>query len=1025
MPRVCEVAFLKLPARVADHATHSHVVRMSDTMRKRGLLFVCLTMLSACTKKSSEERALPPQESLKRMQVQGDFHIELFAAEPVVMSPVDMAFDENGRIYVAEMLDYPNDPPPGKPARSRIRLLETDANGKISRSTIFADHLLAVSGLMPWKGGLIVTSAPDILFIKDTDGDGKADLRQVLYTGFPRVNQEARVTNPVLGVDNWIYCSNDGEDGRIISPQHSDMAPVLVRGTDFRFDPISGKAEAASGPAQFGSTLDEFGNRFITQNTIHIRHVVLPMQYLARTPLLQISAESQDISDHGRPSARMYPLTQPQEWRKERTQLRQQRYNENNMHVTERVGGWFTAASGGTRYDGNAWPTEYVGNVFTGDVSGNLIHRDVIFPDNATFRAHRAKDGVEFLASTDVWFRPCKFANAPDGDLYFTDIYRQVIETPESIPEEIRKKINFYNGDTLGRIYRIVPNHPLRRANLKPNLGSLSSRDLVKQLANTNGWNRWTAHRLLLERQDRSVAADLKTMAVSGPSPEARVHALWILKSYSTLEPPEIERALHDANGGVRQNALRLSEPFLSESKPLANAVLAAAGDSDAHVRFQAALTLGELKDPKSEAALVDLAHESASDKWFRSAILSSLSDSASSFYRDVLAKGESWTDPELLVQLSALIGARENSAELARWFSALPKLKHPEQELNGLAHGLQLAEARYLEVPGAEQALTHLIDSGSEMTRRAAWETSQYFALSTLLRRAMKEAADRNLPDGERVLAIHALRGGQFATIGPVLDQILQPDLPPGLEMAAIESLASFEDPAVSKIILKHWRLLSPQAHQVAMDAMVGHVNRVPTLLEAIAQGQIEAGAVDGADRSHLYENPDPALARKARTLLENSKTNREQVVAGYREALTLQGNTLHGKILFQANCARCHLPRVHADRVGPDLSGINNKTKEELLTDILNPSYAIEPNYVNYVLTTKRGFIYDGVIANETPNSITLRRGSQEGDQALLRKNVMEIRPSLISLMPEGFEEKLSRQDIADLIAYLRGGL
>src|SRR5581483_10795697 len=280
------------------------------------------------------------------------------------------------------------------------------------------------------------------------------------------------------------------------------------------------------------------------------------------------------------------------------------------------------------------------------------------------------------------------------------------------------------------------------------------------------------------------------------------------------------------------------------------------------------------------------------------SAILSSISDSASSFYQNVLARGESWTDPELLVQLSALIGARENTTELARWFAELPKLKHPEQELNGLAHGLKLAEARYLEVPGAEQALTRLIDSGSEITRRAAWEVSQYFELNTLLHRAMKEAADRNLPDGQRILAIHALRGGQFAVIGPVLDQILQPDLPPGLEVAAIESLASFDDPAVSKIILKHWRLLSPQAHQAAMDAMVGHVNRAPILLNAIAQGQVEGGAVDGADRSHLYENPDPAVARKAQTLLENNKTDREQVVAGYREALTLQGNTSHGKI-------------------------------------------------------------------------------------------------------------------------------
>ena len=191
---------------------------------------------------------MTPQDSLRAMHFSEDFHAELFAAEPDVMSPVEMAFDENGKVYVAEMFDYPDDPPAGKPARSRIRVLENlNGDGKTWRSSIFAENVLAVSGFMPWKGGLIVTSAPDILFLKDTNGDGKADLRQVLYTGFPKVNQEARITNPRLGVDNWIYCSNTGSDGRITSPSHPEMQPVLVRGTDFRFDPISGKAEAASG----------------------------------------------------------------------------------------------------------------------------------------------------------------------------------------------------------------------------------------------------------------------------------------------------------------------------------------------------------------------------------------------------------------------------------------------------------------------------------------------------------------------------------------------------------------------------------------------------------------------------------------------------------------------------------------------------------------------------------------------------------------------------------------------------------
>ncbi|HLJ12914.1 MAG TPA: PVC-type heme-binding CxxCH protein [Bryobacteraceae bacterium] len=992
----------------------------------RVALFVSLILLSACSK-NPEKHALKPEDSLKAIHLNGDFHAELFAEEPEVMSPVDTAFDENGKIYVAEMLDYPDDPPKGKPARSRIRLLEdTNGDGKIDRSTIFADNLLAVSGIMPWKGGLIVTSAPDILFLKDTHGNGKADVRKVLYTGFPKVNQEDRITNPTLNVDNWIYCSNMGNDGRITSPEHPEMPPVSVRGTDFRFDPITGKFEQASGPAQFGSTFDDFGNRYITQNTTHIRAVVMPIRYLVRAPLLEVTAMAQDISDHGRPSARMYPLTGPQQWRKERTKLRQQRYNENNLHITEQVGGWFTAASGGTIYSGDAFPKEYVGNVFTGDVSGNLVHRDIIFPDGPTFRAHRAHDNIEFLASTDVWFRPCKFANAPDGNLYITDIYRQVIETPESIPEEIRKKINFYNGDTLGRIYRIVPNHPARKGSLTTNLGALSSADLVKQLANPNGWNRWTAHRLLLERQDRSAIPDLKAMAANGASPEARSHALWLLQAYAVLEPAEIQQALKDSDWRIRENAVRLSEPFLNHSEPLAKLVLAAAADPDQHVQFQASLTLGNLKNAKTLATLAEIAHERSSDPWFRIAILSSVADSASPFYHMLLAKGETWSDPQLLVQLSSLIGAGRNTTELSQWFAALPKLSHQDKLLDGLARGLRLANARDVKAPGVEQVLTRLLEFGSEPVQHAAWEASRYFELDTLVHRASQDAVNPNLPQPKRILAIRALRGGHFGTVAPVLEKILQSHPTPDIEAAAVDSLSAFDEPAAGKVILENWRGYSPTAREHAVDALVAQQNRVPMLLKAIEDGQVEPSAVSGSARARLYDETDPAIVKKAHALLESSNSDRAKVVLAYRDVLNLQGNAARGKPLFEKTCGRCHLPRRQGGRVGPDLSGINNKTKEELLTSILNPSYAIEPRFVNYIITTKDGRMYDGVIANETPGSITLRGGSEDGsDETVLRRNIAEIRASTVSLMPENLEEKLSKQDIADIIAYLRGGL
>ncbi len=993
------------------------------------LLYAGIFTLS-CSHTHPDAPSLSPEASLKSIHVHGDFHVELFASEPLVYDPVEMAFDENGKIYVCEMLDYPDDPPPGQPARSRIVLLEdTDGDGKPDKRTVFADHLLEVSGILPWKGGLIVTSAPDILYLKDTDGDGKADMRQVLYTGFPKVNPEARVTNPRYGIDNWIYVANDGSDGRITSPQHRDRLPVLVRGADFRFQPELGLAEPASGPTQFGMSFDDWGNRFLSQNTIHIRHAVAPMQYLIRAPLLEIDEVSQDISDHGRGTARMFPLTQPQKWRRERTKLRQKRYDENQLNRTEQVAGWFTAASGGTVYTGDVFPKEYWGNVFTGDVSANLVHRDVLTPDGVSFIAHRAEQNSEFLASTDIWFRPCNFANAPDGNLYITDIYREFIETPESIPEEIKKKMNFWSGVDKGRIYRIVPNHPLRTRDLKPNLGKASTAELVAQLTNTNGWNRITAQRLLVERQDREAPPLLRELARTSDFPLARLHALWTLEGLSALDAQVVIAALKDPHPGVREHALRLAEEFATDPA-VATAALALKSDSEPRVLYQLSFTLGQLKDSRALLALTDLAREQAGDPWFRLAILSSLNDTASDFFHLYLSRNQFQLNPVFLNQLAALIGAKHDPNEIRRFLTVEEVLmpQHPHEGaagLFGLAKGLRLAGVHDLVVAGAEPKLADFLNQPSESLQAATWEIAEHLQLNGLVERASRDAVAAQLPLLNRAGAVRALRAGQLAAVRPVLEQILASNPPPELQTAVVACLASFNDPSIGLALLSNWKTYSPEARREAIGALLSQRQRVPLLLQAIEDHTVDIAAVDIAARSRLMDDSDPSIAQRARKLFQDTSSDRAKVVENYRDVVKMAGDEARGKKVFDTNCARCHMPRAQGGRVGPDLSGVNNKTKEELLTSILNPSYAIEPHYVHYVVTDKDGEIHDGVIANETPGAVTLRGGTENGDETILRTNIAEIRASSVSLMPEGLEQSMSRQDIADVIAYLRAGL
>ncbi len=996
-------------------------MRRTSSALKAVAALCCL--LAACGRQSSEPEPLSPGEAHRSFRLSEDFHVELFAAEPDVVDPVDIAFDENGRVYIAEMLDYPEDPPPGKPPRSRIKLLEdADGDGRFERRVIFAQKVLQVSGILPWAGGLIVTSAPDILFFKDTDGDGRADVREVWYTGFPKVNPEGRITNPRFGVDNWIYCANNGAPGRITAPGRPDIPPVIVGGADFRFHPLTRRAEAVSGPAQFGLTTDDFGNRFITHNTVHLRHVVLENRYLARAPLLAHPPVAQDISDHGRPAAPMFPLTQPQAWRLERTRIRQRRYQELGLNRVEHASGYFTAAAGSTLYTGDAWPEEYRGNIYTGDVSGNLIHRDILRPDGVTFSASRARSGVEFLASTDVWFRPCNFANAPDGNLYVADMYRLFIETPESIPEYLKKNMNFWAGDDRGRIWRIVANRPRRRGNLRPKLGAASVQELVRNLENSNGWHRETAQRLLVERQDRASVPLLAALARTSARPEARVRALWTLEGLGGMETSLVRAALRDPHPGVRENAVRLAEAFLRREPAIADALLSMTADPAPRVRLQVALTLGELRSAKALQALAELATREANDPWFRAAILSSAAHSAWEFLQVLLRHGRNWQNPEFVNGLGSLIGASRNAVEIAGFLRTVPSLQHPEDALKGLSRGLETAGTAALRAPAAVSHLRRLAVDRRPAVRQAAWEAARFFELGPMLPEARHLAFAQDQPLSLRAAAVRALGGVPYSSAAPLLDRILSQFPPVELQVAAVDALAALATPAAAQALVAHWKKLSPQARTRVIESLVRQRSGVRVLLDALEAGRIEAAAVDAAIRARLLEDPDPDNAARARRHFQHDAAARRRAVERYRDVLSLRGDAKRGRILFDEHCGRCHMHQGRGTSVGPDLSGVSNKTKDELLTSILDPSYAIEARYVNYIVTTKDGRIYDGILVRETAAAITLRSGSGEFDHTVPRDQIAEMRASAISLMPDDFDSYLSRQDLADILAFLR---
>ena len=369
--------------------------------------------------------------------------------------PVSVCYDADGRLYVVEMRGYPF--PEKTPTGNVTRLEDRDGDGQFETRTIFLDGLSWPTGIVLYDGGVFIAVAPEILYAKDTNGDGVADVKKVMFTGFGIDNVQGLLNGLLWGPDGWIYGVTSSNGGTIHNRSHPDAKPVSVRGRDFRFRPDGTAFEAISGGGQFGHAFDNWGHRFTCNNSNHVRQIVLPSHYLERNPALIPPPVVLDIAAEG-PAAPVFRISQPEPWRVVRTRQRaadpvlSRRLPPTELVVT----GFFTSATGITIYRGSSYPAEYRGNVFVGDVGGNLIHRKFLSGDGATWLATRADPGAEFIASTDNWFRPVNFANTPDGTLLVLDMYRETIEHPMSIPEPIKRHLDLTSGKDRGRLYDLV-----------------------------------------------------------------------------------------------------------------------------------------------------------------------------------------------------------------------------------------------------------------------------------------------------------------------------------------------------------------------------------------------------------------------------------------------------------------------------------------------------------------------------------------------------------------------------------------
>ena len=923
-------------------------------------------------KKSPADRGpLSPKAALKSIHVPEGYQVQLVAAEPLVQDPVAIDWAPDGKLWVAEMADYPSGVD-GKPG-GRVRFLEDlDGDGVYDKSTLFLEEVNFPAGIMSWRKGVLIAAAPDIIYAEDTDGDGRADFREVLFTGFKQGNQQLRVNGLRWGLDNWVHGANGSHHSsyasglKISSPRFKKT--VELGSLDFRIRPDEGLMEPLSGPSQFGRTRDDWGNWFGVQNSFPLWHYVLEHRYLSRNPDFAAPDPRRQLRPQ---NPRVYQATSPQK-----------RFHSFNQ------AGRFTSACSPMIYRDHVLFEDDKTHAFTCEPFHNLVQHMIVKKEGCSFTAERAEaeTALDFFASEDRWSRPVMARTGPDGALWVVDMYRYMIEHPDWLPEAGRSEMQPHErlGFQQGRIYRVVPKKRAPRP--IPRLDQATAEQLVKQLATSNGIVRDLAHRLLVEKKAVFVTDSLSEMAGDHNSPKARLHALCVLDGINRLTPKLLESALLDPHPKIRCHALRLAEARWESQPNLLTKAITLTSDQDAAVRLQAACSLGTSASPQAGRALAQLAVEDYDDPFIRAAVFSSAHLHFDHLAKAALKKGE-------LIKELLKLGGKQSSLEALVSLLATPgRDGFTPAKLKGLGLWLDLkpkASKRMSEV--IQEARRMIIDLDAPIDLRTA-------AAGLLGREPKHLISDQAL-----------------------LTKLLSPQTPGPLKLATIETLAREKSDDLPAILLQGWSGYLPKERTLILDTLLQRPQWTKDCLIALEKGEIAPGDLDASRRQLLLTHADLAIRKTAaRVLKTGTAFERLEQIKPFRSALKLKGNSGSGEKIFAKLCAVCHLPPGGLPMNGPDLRSITDRTKEGLFSSILSPNQSVDPSYTGYTVTLGNGTSLFGRVLSENANHLTLRL-LDGTDRQIPRKSLKEFKSTGRSLMPDGLEAAMTHQDLADLIHFL----
>lgn len=994
---------------------------------KKFFLFYALILIIACRQKQPASTGLSPQEAVRSFELAEGFQIELIASEPLVADPVAMEVDEQGRFFVLEMHGYPED----LSGSGKVKLLkDTDGNGLPDKSIVFADSLVLPTGIMKWKKGILVVDVPNVWYLEDSDGDDRADIKKLLLTGFARTNPQHIANTPLLGIDNWIYIAHQGsltpkvsmifnDTGTLVRYADRPNGPQLPRdadGRNIRFQPDKGLLEMLSGESQYGHTFDEWGHHICTSNADHLFHEVIDAAYLQRNPNLLVADATQNIPDHG-DAAEIFPVT----------------VNPENQLLTDV--GVITSSCGVTWYQGGLFPDSFNDVTFIAEPVHNLVHADRITGKGATFTASRVYPQKEFLASKDPWFRPVQFYIGPEGALYVIDYYRQIVEHPEWMSEEVNRSGALYNGTGQGRIYRITPKGVPASDWMKVLAGKkYHTEDLVSFLGYKNIWWRKLGQRLLNDRSDSSIVAHVDRFFDTTASAEGLVHALWILENKGYIRPEHLLRSMKHTTAGVRENAIRIAEKHLQQWPEMQRVLFSMGDDPDPKVRYQLLCTLGSLPDPRAAKVRDQLLMRDINDDWVQVAALTA-ARSPADLILSVRAMPEGMD--RYLEKASALVvlSQQEEAIKRITSYALDERSKAPERVRTSILSGLLKGLEGKRNVPSSFEAYLpalalRLQNETGELLRSLSMKLYAFMVrkgakpVQDLAEKAVAIASDTSAASAYRIDALRVMVTDSSDRVFEVFEQLISPSTPQAVQLQAVKAYSQLDPLRAGRFYISQWATFSSDLRMEAIETFFGTPAAEQLLLDAVEQKKVSASHIDWQHSVWLMNEDDEKVRKRARTLLASTaEKDRDEIIKAYAAALEMKGDPEKGHALFRASCSTCHqVGGKEGIAFGPDLASIRNRDPRFIMADILNPNRSIADKYESWNIVTGNGERFSGIISSETSGTITLTQAG--GKQITLpRGDIKSMEASSTSAMPGGFEATLKVEEMAHLLAYLKG--